>query len=155
MSTLLETKGQVANPLALSFEALQKLPGQIADVSKLIPGREGGGVRLSTVLAAAKPSKTATYITLETNDGDYSASVPLEAVADKGIIVYHLRNAPISKEKGGPVRFFIEDVDSCGIAEVDKCANVKHLGRLILGPKGRDTRPQTPRAHKELHEIEE
>ncbi len=155
MSTLLKADGQVTHPGGFSFEQLRSLPEQIADVSKVLPGREGGGVRLKALLDKVELNGHPKYITLETIDGQYSASVPLEAVLDRGIIVYRLGNEPIPESKGGPIRFFIQDVDQCGIAEADKCANVKHLGRIILGAKGRDTRPATPRAHKAIHAHEE
>lgn len=155
MSTLLEADGQVAHPSGFSFAQLGGLPEQIADVSKVLPGREGGGVRLRAVLDKVQLNGHPKYITLEAMDGKYSASVPLEAVLDRGIIVYRLGDAPIPESKGGPIRFFIQDVEHCGVAEADKCANVKHLRRIILGAKGRDTRPETPRAHKVIHEHEE
>lgn len=150
---LLEISGAVEQPAQLDYAALEALPGQVEDVARLIPGRTGGGVALQSVLARAQVSPEARYITLETADGQFSASVPLDAVAERGIVVYREGGAPLPQSKGGPVRFYIRDVESCGIADLDKCANVKYLRRVTLSAQpGRDTRPATQRQHTALHE---
>jgi len=66
---------------------------------------------------------------------------------------FEINGSPIDVDKGGPFRFYIPNAAECAIAEVDECANVKYLDRieLTVGP-GKDTRPKTKRAHKELHE---
>ena len=92
---------------------------------------------------------------LQTADASYSASIPLEAVADQGLIVYRLGDEPVPEEKGGPVRFFIVDVESCalGAGEVDRCANVKFLHRIDFSTeRGADSRPPTEEQHERLHE---
>jgi 2-dehydropantoate 2-reductase len=110
---------------------------------------------LAALLAAAGPQRDAAYMTLSTADGSFSASVPMAIVAERGIVVYGLNGAPLPEAKGGPVRFYIQDVDSCGVADLDKCANVKHLARIELSKTpGRDHRPKTKKAHEALHEAE-
>lgn len=152
---LLEVAGAVEQPARFDYAALEALPGQVPDVSRLVPGRAGGGVALATVLAGARVKVEARYITLETSDGKFSASVPLDAVAERGIVVYRDGDAPLAESKGGPVRFYIRDVESCGIADLDKCANVKYLRRITLSAQpGRDTRPATQKQHTALHEGE-
>ena len=152
---LLEVGGAVEQPARFDYAALEALPGQVLDVAQLIPGRSGSGVALAAVLALARARPEARYITLETSDGKFSASVPLDAVAERGIVVYREGDAPLAESKGGPVRFYIRDVESCGIADLDKCANVKYLRRIMLSEQpGRDTRPVTQKQHTALHEGE-
>lgn len=155
MSTALEVTGEVTSSKRFTFDELKRLPGQVADVGALLPGREGQGVRLASILAAAGPGKEAAYMTLSTGDGAFSASVPRAIVAERGIVVYALNGQPLPEAKGGPVRFYIQDVDSCGVADLDQCANVKHLARIELSrTPGRDVRPKTKKAHDALHERE-
>ena len=155
MGDLLRTEGLVERPLSLSFDDLAALPGQIPDIASEVPGREGGGVRLDAVLAASGARGDARYITLATGDGSFSASIPLAPVRAQGIVVYRDGGGPLPESKGGPVRFFIKDIESCslGADEADRCANVKHLGRIELSAAlGKDTRPITQTAHEALHE---
>ena len=133
------------------FDGLAALPGQVADVSRLAEGREGGAVTLAAVLANAGTTDDARFITIEA-EGDYSASVPLDAVRDQAILIYRLGDEPLPGDKGGPVRIFIPDVAACQTDEVDQCANVKYVQRIVLSAeRGQDTRPQTVRQHMDLH----
>lgn len=151
MGVQLEVAGQVRRSAAYDFEALAALPEQIVDVSAVAPGRSGGAVHLSTILRAASPASDARFITIEAEEG-YSACVPLDAVADHAIILYKQGNGPIPSEQGGPLRFLIPDVAACKTAEVDACANVKRLSRIVLSAeRGKDTRPMTKRQHEQLH----
>ena len=150
--TQLHVEGEVRSPQAFGFAELQALPDQIRDVSQLIPGREGSAVRLQTVLEQVGPKEAVRYITLESTDGKFSASVPLEAVQE-GIIAYRFNDTALPENKGGPYRFFIPNVAECHVGEVDACANVKFLGRIYLShEKGRDVRPTGPQAHEEHHQ---
>lgn len=155
MAHLLEITGLVASTKRLSLDELKALPGQVPNVGAVVPGREGAGVQLSSILALAKPSAEAKFMTLSTADGMFSASVPKEIVTERGIVVYQLNGQPLPEDKGGPVRFYIRDVDSCGVADLDKCANVKHLSRIELSKApGKDVRPKSKKSHEALHEAE-
>ena len=146
--------GLVEPPLELGHADLAALPGQVADVSTLAPGREGAAVRLASVLDAASAQANAEFLTLEAAGG-FAASIPLAAVADEALLLYALDGHPLPEEKGGPVRFLIPNPAACGAAEVDTCANVKWLNSIHLGAeRGRDVRPSTLRAHEALHEAE-
>ena len=146
--------GLVEHPLELGHADLAALPGQVADVSTLAPGREGAAVRLASVLDAASAQSDAEFLTLEA-EGGFAASIPLAAVADEALLLYALDGHPLPEEKGGPVRFLIPNPAACGTAEVDTCANVKWLNSIHLGAeRGRDVRPSTLRAHEALHEAE-
>lgn len=150
MSTL-RVEGAVESPLELCFEDLAGLPGQVADLARVVPGREGAAVRLESLLAAARPRSGATHATLESSDGAFTASVPLESVSD-AVVAYREGDAPLPEKRGGPFRFFIPDGGACATAEVDQCANVKFLARIFLtAGRGEDTRPTSPTEHAALH----
>ena len=146
MGQALEVYGQVQQPGAFDFEALAQLSGQIEEISALVPGRSGGGVRLASLLAAVRPRPEATHLTVESSDGSFSASVPLPAVVGSGVVLYRLGTQALPTQQGGPFRFLITDAQTCAMGGVDLCANVKFVGRIVLsaGP-GRDTRPMEPR----------
>jgi DMSO/TMAO reductase YedYZ molybdopterin-dependent catalytic subunit len=143
MGGALEISGEVQQPGAFDFEALAQMSGQIEDISALVSGRTGGGVRLASLLAAVRPRPEATHLTVESNDGCFSASVPLSAVVESGVILYRLGSQALPTQQGGPFRFLITDAQTCATGGVDLCANVKFVGRMALtaGP-GRDTRPR-------------
>ena len=146
--------GLVEHPLELGHADLAALPGQVADVSALAPGREGSAVRFTSVLEAASAQADAKFLTLEA-EGGFAASIPLAAVLDQALLLYALDGHPLPEEKGGPVRFLIPNPAACGTAEVDTCTNVKWLNSIHLGAeRGRDVRPSTLRAHEALHEAE-
>ena len=152
---MLRITGLVARPTDLDFRSLAALPDQLPDISSVIPGRRGGGVRLDSVLKAVSVRPDAAYMTLESADG-FSASVPLAAVRAQGLVVYRMGAEGLSNRDGGPVRFFIIDVEACGVADIDECANVKYLARIHFSDTpGVDLRPTTERAHEALHSAEE
>jgi DMSO/TMAO reductase YedYZ molybdopterin-dependent catalytic subunit len=103
-------------------------------------------VWLHALLEATGARSQASHITLHATDGDFSASVPLAAIRDRGIVVYRVGDAPLPAAQGGPIRFFITDVEACATGEVDACANVKCLGtiELTIG-RGPDTRSMNAR----------
>lgn len=148
---LLQVEGEVQRARSLSFADLAALPDQIPDVSQLVPGREGGGVRLASILAAVSPTTKAAYVTLTSSDGKFSASVPLEAVRE-AIIAYRMGNEPLPAKKGGPFRFLIPHVEECAVGGVDACANVKFLGVMRLSQHpGEDSRPASAKEHEQHH----
>jgi DMSO/TMAO reductase YedYZ molybdopterin-dependent catalytic subunit len=146
MNQALEICGQVRQPARFDFEALTQLPGQIEDIATLVPGRVGGGVRLAALLDVVQPQPEATNLTVESSDGSFSASVPLAAVLESGVVLYHLGRQALSEQQGGPFRFLITDAQTCATGGVDLCANVKFVGRIALSDApGRDTRPMERR----------
>ena len=75
MSALrIEQEGMPAQEL--DFRQLAELDGQIADVGALIPGRVGGAVTLQAVLDRLNPDPDLDYLTVESTDGGFAASVP-------------------------------------------------------------------------------
>lgn len=138
----------------LDFGQLAALDGQIEDVGALIPGRVGGAVTLRAIVHRVEPSPDLDHLTVESTDGGFAASVPLEALRN-AVIAYRMGDAPLPRDKGGPLRFLIPDDDGCATGGADSCANVKFVGTLrFTRGRGKDTRPTTPREHADLHERE-
>lgn len=130
---MIRIEGEVAKPVTLDFAALSKLPRQVPDLAALIPGKDGGAVRLRALLDAAGATPAAAFATLASSDGKFAVSVPLAAIADNAVIAYRLGSDPLPASKGGPARFYVIDVKACGTgAGVDACANVKGLGTIRL-----------------------
>jgi len=150
----LRVEGAIEQGRDFTFSDLATLPDQIPDVSQLLPGREGGGVRLRSILDTVSPATIARYITLRSGDGKFSASIPLEAAHD-AIVAYRLGDEPLPRKKGGPFRFFIPNVEECAIGGVDACANVKFLALIELSQQpGADNRPTSKTTHEEHHTKE-
>ncbi len=148
----IEQEGRPAEEL--DFGQLAELGGQVADVGTLIPGRVGGAVTLQAILDRLQPDQDLDHITVESTDGGFAASVPLEALR-QAVIAYRLGDEPLPRDKGGPLRFLIPNDEGCATGGADACANVKFVGTLRLTKgRGKDTRPETPRRHLELHDRE-
>lgn len=153
-ATLLQIDGDVERALALSFADLAAIDQarQIDDVSRLDPKRRGGAVQLSAVLEQAGVRQTACYVTLHASSDDFHASIPLESVRQRAVLIYRLAGEPLPVSAGGPVRFFIPDFAACHTHEVDECANVKFVDRIELSAaRGFDNRPLEAAEHAELH----
>ena len=131
----LRIEGEVEHPRELGVAELEALPGQVADVAELVPGREGAGVRLDAVIASCAPRAGATHATLASADRTFAISVPLDAIARGAVVVYRLGDEPLPRARGGPARLVVVDAVACGAAGIDACANVKDLGvvRLTVG----------------------
>jgi 2-dehydropantoate 2-reductase len=130
--------GLVQNRLSFASADFDRYPAeaQIADVSQLVPKREGRGVKLSALLASAQPLPVAKYITLHSSDGTFSASIERVEVENRAFLIYQQQDGtPVPESVGGPIRFVIPNFN-------DPCANVRGLGRIELSATpGRDTRP--------------
>jgi DMSO/TMAO reductase YedYZ molybdopterin-dependent catalytic subunit len=151
---MLTISGLAEQPRSLSFADLAAIPTehQVIDVSRIIPGRKGDAVKLVGILALVQPKKTAKWLGLHAARDDFHASIPLDAVADKALVIYREDGQPLPERAGGPVRFFIPDFASCHTHEIDECANVKFVDRLELtAEKGFDNRPHDGDAHAALH----
>ena len=138
----LKIDGHVKNPTSFDSPALNELPAEarIDDVSTLVPDRQGRAATLAGLLEHAEPTAEATHVTLHSDDG-FSASLALADVRDLGIILYEQNGQPLDSRFGGPFRFLIPNAAACRTAELDACANVKHLVHIELtAGAGRDTR---------------
>jgi DMSO/TMAO reductase YedYZ molybdopterin-dependent catalytic subunit len=154
---LLRIDGEVENPLSLSFVDLESLAAafQVRDVGRIDPKRKGDAVTLVGLLERVRPKSTVKYLTLHSSTDDFHASVPLDAICQRAILIYRLDGQPLPASAGGPVRFFIPDFAACHTDEVDECANVKFVDRIELtANRGIDNRPHDEREHADLHERE-
>jgi 2-dehydropantoate 2-reductase len=117
-------------------EALAKLPAeaQIDDVGKIMPGMRGHGVRIKALLEIPTPMIGADHVTFHSAEGNFSASLPLKAAIETGILIYRDDHQPLPEERGGPFRLIAPGLG-------DLCANVKNVSRIefTTGP-GKDTR---------------
>jgi len=157
-SKLLTIDGNVESPRSLTFADLAAIPmeHQVADVSRLVPGRKGDAVKLAGILELVKPGAAAKWLGLHAAADDFHASIPLEAVVDKALVIYRLDGQPLPEKAGGPVRFFIPDFAACHTHEIDECANVKFVDRIELtAEKGFDNRPHDGDEHAALHAKEQ
>jgi DMSO/TMAO reductase YedYZ molybdopterin-dependent catalytic subunit len=153
-NSILMISGECEQPWSLTFQDLTGIPSehQVADVSRIVPGRKGDAVRLAGILELVRPKSTAKYLGLHSATDNFHASIPLAAVADKALVIYRLDGQPLPEKSGGPVRFFIPDFAACHTHEIDECANVKFVDSVELtAEKGFDNRPHDGASHEELH----
>jgi 2-dehydropantoate 2-reductase len=154
MNGTLTINGAVNSESQLSYEDLSTRADLKPDVNVDLSGKAASGIPFVTLLKLTGIQPTATHVTLHAEHDSFAASVPLSAVQD-AVVIFEINGSPIGVDKGGPFRFYIPNAGECSIDEVDECANVKYLDRieLTIGP-GKDTRPRTKKAHKDLHETE-
>lgn len=107
---------------------------RVADIGELVPGRKGSGVRFSWVASLAAPGDDLEYVTLESTDGGFAATLTRDEVAG-AVLVHAEGDRPFGEQDGGPFRLYIPGAS-------DRCGNVKHLGRVAFAASpGADTRP--------------
>jgi DMSO/TMAO reductase YedYZ molybdopterin-dependent catalytic subunit len=153
----LRIDGLVATPLALTFADLSAFAeaDQVRDVRKLGAKRGGDAVRLTALLTRAAIHSDAQFITLHAEADDFHASIPLDAVRERAVVIYQQDGAPLPTSAGGPFRFFIPDHAACKTADIEECANVKFVDRIELSrARGHDNRPQDEAEHAKLHQGE-
>jgi 2-dehydropantoate 2-reductase len=148
--SLLVLEGDCHRPMAFSQLDLRSVHPyyQVEDLSHVDERLTGRGVRLRRLIDLVGPGYGTRWLTVESLDGDFSASLPLAEIARTAILVYEQNGKPLPREAGGPVRFIVP-------YHPDPCANVKAVGRLVISRKpGRDTRPSTKAEHERLHAAE-
>ncbi len=133
----LHVEGAIAQPMALDLDDLRALPDQVEDVAALVPGRQGSGVRLAAILAAARAHPDAHAVALLSTDAGFAADAPIAAARD-GIVVYRLGDGPLPEKLGGPLRFLLVAPAGCEPdGGLTACANVKQLDVIrVLTPSG-------------------
>lgn len=154
----LNITGLVSSPRQLSFADLAAIDSrhQIADVSRVAPGKRGDAVTLAGILELVQPMPAAKYLGLHSTADNFHASIPLDAVKDKAVLIYRDGGQPLPAKAGGPVRFFIPDHHACQTHEIDECANVKFIDAIELTAEmGFDNRPHDEQQHAELHAKEQ
>jgi DMSO/TMAO reductase YedYZ molybdopterin-dependent catalytic subunit len=151
----IESAGSVPRQLTAADLAEIDARHQVPDVSVLDPKRTGQAVRLAGLLEHVGAKADAQWLTLHASTDDFHASIPLEAVRDRAVLIYRQNGEPLPTKAGGPFRFFIPDFAACHTHEVDECANVKFVDRMELtAQRGADNRPHDGAEHEELHRRE-
>lgn len=131
-------EGAVVQPLSFDRAAIASLPTEHhVDVSTVMPGMQGRGIRLKGLLDVPALAIGADHVAFHASDGKYSASLTLDQAREHGVLVYELDGAPLPDTKGGPFRLITPGLG-------DLCANVKSVARIEItkGP-GLDTRQTT------------
>jgi 2-dehydropantoate 2-reductase len=131
-------EGAVVQPVSFDRAAIAALPVEHhLDVSTVMPGMKGRGVRLKGLLEIPALAIGADHVAFHAVDGQYSACLTLQQAREYGVLVYECDGAPLPDAKGGPFRLVTPGLG-------DLCANVKGVGRIEItkGP-GRDTRQTT------------
>lgn len=144
---LITIEGECHRPQGFTFHDLDIVHEdyQIKDMAKIDERLKGQGVRLRGLIDQVGPGFYTKYLTVESEDGKFSACLPLEEISRTAVIIYGIKGKPLDREDGGPVRFVIPFYP-------DKCANVKGATRIVLSEKpGKDTRPTTPAEHAKIH----
>ena len=150
----LRIDGEVERPQSFTFSQLEAMvpAHQIADVSRIDPARRGDAVSLAGVLELVGAKPSAQYLGLHASSDDFHASIPLDPVRDKGMLIYRVNGQPLPLKSGGPFRFYIRDFAACHTDQIDECASVKFVDHLELtAEKGFDNRPVDDEEHEALH----
>lgn len=134
---ILRIEGAVVQPVSLDRDAIASLPaGQHLDISTVMPGMQGKGVRLRALLDIPALAVKADHVAVHSGDGKYSACLTLEQAKSFGLLIYELDGAPFPESKGGPFRLVTPGLG-------DLCANVKGVARIeVTVGTGKDTRPK-------------
>ncbi|HMS83728.1 MAG TPA: 2-dehydropantoate 2-reductase [Nitrospira sp.] len=130
--------GAVVQPVSFDRAALTSLPEEHqVDVSTVMPGMQGQGIRLKGLLDVPALALDADHVAVHAADGKYSACLTLQQAKEFGVLVYELQGMALPDTKGGPFRLVTPGLG-------DLCANVKGVARIEItkGP-GRDTRQTT------------
>jgi DMSO/TMAO reductase YedYZ molybdopterin-dependent catalytic subunit len=144
---ILTIEGECDRPTHFSYEDLlgAHVDYQVPDVSKVDQRLKGVAVRLRTLLDEVGPSFHSKWITVESEDGKFSASLPLKDTRATALVIYGLSKKALERDAGGPVRFVIP-------FHPDDCTKVKGATRMVLSEeRGRDTRPSNAAEHREIH----
>jgi DMSO/TMAO reductase YedYZ molybdopterin-dependent catalytic subunit len=100
----LHISGLVACEGELVYEEIARLDGSIPDLGAVADGFVGRAVPMWAVIDRARPDRRAAYVTVESDDGFYKASIPLRELAEKGWLAHALGEGPLPREQGGPLR---------------------------------------------------
>ena len=104
--------GLVDQPVSLTYREILALPKSVADarltsVSGWSVRGEWGGVRLSEVLALARPGRQASHVQFTSYRGIYTTCIPLDvAMQERTLLAYEFDGEALDSTYGGPVRIF-------------------------------------------------
>lgn len=131
-------EGAVVQPVSFDRAAIATLGEEHQlDVSTVMPGMQGRGIRLKGLLDVPTLAIEADHVAFHALDGTYSACLTLQQAKEHGVLVYELNGADLPDTKGGPFRLVTPGLG-------DLCANVKNVTRIeVTKGLGRDTRQTT------------
>jgi 2-dehydropantoate 2-reductase len=133
---VLRIEGAVVQPVTFDQASIAKLPAEHhVDVSTVMPGLQGKGIRLKGLLDVPALAIQADHVTFHSGDGKYAVSLTLQQAKEFGMLLYELDGQALPLEKGGPFRLITPGLG-------DLCANVKGVARIeVTKGAGADTRP--------------
>lgn len=99
----LHLSGLVTAPVTLAREHVTAL-GELVDTEPF--GFSGSAVPVQPLLLHAGTS--ARYGTVESDDGHYSASIPLHDL-ERGLLIVEDDGRPLPRDRGGPFRLIVPD----------------------------------------------
>jgi len=109
----LEVRGEVEEPLALSFDELRELPATEVTTDIHCVTRWSRfdarfkGVHWRELAALCRPKPSARFAIAHAEQG-FTSNVPLSALEDEtALVVYEADGAPLTPEHGWPVRLFV------------------------------------------------
>ncbi len=106
---------------------------KIPDLGSVLPDRQGTAIRFRALIERARPHADVAFVNVASSDGSFTASLPVEELAEKGIVLYALDDEPLPETYGGPFRLFLADSEDCSV-------NVKFLGSVeFAASKGSHT----------------
>ncbi|HBN78081.1 MAG TPA: hypothetical protein DD473_20180 [Planctomycetaceae bacterium] len=117
----------------LDHDQLAQLPADfhISDISKMISGRQGSGLKFRSLLESLKPEGVnIELISLKASHDQFEKSIQWQLIPVGAVLVYEIHGEEIPLEKGGPFRLYVPGTVVCGQAELDNCVNIKHLDRI-------------------------
>lgn len=123
--------GLVDSPGEWAMEDLAEMSEQVGEGE--IQGR---GVSAGTLLEASRPQGG--YVSVESDDGSYRASIPLGELSEKGVVVYGWGAGRLPPERGGPFRILVPEGRTL-------CWNVKGVGEMrVTAEPEPDSVPANP-----------
>lgn len=120
---MLKVTGLVGRQGELTWTEIDELPGVVPDLDSVVEGFPGRAVPVREVVAVAEPQPGAGYVTVESEDGFYRASIPRRELEDKGWLAFRLGAAPLPRGRGGPFRLVVPEGRTL-------CWNVKGVAEL-------------------------
>ena len=91
---------------------------------RVLPGRQGTAVRLAA-LAELAGAGGAQFVHVASDDGSFTANLPLDQALEHGLVIYSLDGEPLPARFGGPFRLLLAEGEDCSV-------NVKFLASLTF-----------------------
>ena len=121
----LEIVGLVEQDSELAWDELAGLEPVMSDLGTVAPGFLGEAIAISAILESARPMPDARFVTVVSDDGHYTASIPLGEIIDSGWLAFRLNGEPLPRTSGGPLRVVVPQGKTL-------CWNVKGVCELRL-----------------------